>query len=109
MMCLIYLIGGCFIDALPLIMLTLPIFYPIAMGLGYDPFWFGVVIVLVTQMGIITPPVGVNAYVVSGLAKDVPLVEVFRGCIPFLISLWVALAFLIIFPSIVTFLPSMVQ
>ena len=58
MIMLVYLIGGCFIDALALIMLTIPIFYPIIINLGYDPIWFGIIIVLVTQMGVITPPVG---------------------------------------------------
>ena len=71
MIVLVYLIGGCFIDALALIMLTIPIFYPIVTNLGYDPIWFGVIIVLVTQMGVITPPVGINVYVVSGVAPDI--------------------------------------
>ena len=79
MIVLVYLIGGCFIDALALIMLTIPIFYPIIMDLGYDPIWFGVIIVLVTQMGVITPPVGINVYVVNGIAQDVPLEKIFKG------------------------------
>jgi len=77
----IYLVGGAFIDALALILLTISIFYPVVTNLGYDPVWFGVIIVLVTQMGVITPPVGVNVYIVSGVAKDVPLMSIFqRGC-----------------------------
>ena len=60
-------------DALGMILLTIPIFYPVAIAIGYDPIWFGVVIVLVTELGVITPPVGINVYVVSGIAKDVPL------------------------------------
>ena len=67
LICFIYLVGGCFIDALALITLTIPIFYPIVANLGYDLIWFGVIIVLITQMGIITPPVGVNVYIVKGL------------------------------------------
>ena len=76
---LIYLVGGCFIDALALIMLTIPIFYPLITGLGYDPVWFGVMIVLVTQMGVITPPVGVNVYVVAGIDGHTPLSAIFKG------------------------------
>ena len=74
---LVYFIGGCFIDSLALIMLTIPIFYPVVMEFGYDPIWFGVIIVLITQIGVITPPVGVNVYVVSGVARDVPLGVIF--------------------------------
>ena len=71
-------------DALALVLLTIPIFYPVVANLGYDPIWFGVMIVLVTQMGVITPPVGVCVYVVSGMERDVPLETIFRGCMPFL-------------------------
>ncbi len=106
--CFIYLIGGCFIDALALITLTIPIFYPIVTNIGYDPIWFGVIIVLVTQMGIITPPVGINAYIVKGIAKDVPLGEIFIGCIPFLIALIVGTAIIIAFPEIATYLPGLI-
>ncbi len=104
MICLIYLVAGCFIDALALIMLTIPIFYPIVMNMGYDPIWFGIIIVLISQMGIITPPVGVNVFVVSGIAK-VELPVVFRGVLPFLYALIVATGFLIAFPALVTWLP----
>lgn len=104
MICLIYLIGGCFIDSLALIMLTIPVFYPIVINLGYDPIWFGVIIVLISQMGIITPPVGVNVFVVSGIA-NVELPTVFRGIMPFLIALIIGTGLFIAFPDIVTFLP----
>ena len=102
---LVYLIGGCFIDALALIMLTIPIFYPIIMGLGYDPIWFGVIIVLVTQMGVITPPVGINVYVVNGIAQDVPLEKIFKGAMPFLLALVVGTTIITFVPSIATWLP----
>jgi tripartite ATP-independent transporter DctM subunit len=74
-----FFIGGCFMDALGMILLTIPIFYPVAIAIGYDPIWFGVVIVLVTELGVITPPVGINVYVVSGIAKDVPLKSSSKG------------------------------
>jgi tripartite ATP-independent transporter DctM subunit len=105
----IYLVGGCFIDMIPLIILTIPILYPIVINLGYDPIWFGVIIVLVTCMGVITPPVGVNAYVIKGIAKDVPLETIFKGIFPFLIAMIVASLILIIYPPIATFLPSLVK
>ena len=104
-----YLVGGCFLDALALIMLTVPIFYPVVMNLGFDPIWFGVVIVLVTQMGVITPPVGVNVYVVSGVARDVPLHVIFKGCIPLLIAMVILVVLLIPFPELATFLPGLIK
>ena len=105
----IYLLGGCFMDSLAMILLTIPIFYPVAVGLGYDPIWFGVVIVLITEMGVITPPVGVNVYVVSGVAKDVPLEVIFKGILPLLGALIVCNIILIIFPQIALFLPSLMK
>jgi C4-dicarboxylate transporter DctM subunit len=105
----IYLIGGCFMDSLAMILLTIPIFYPVAVGLGYDPIWFGVVIVLITEMGVITPPVGVNVYVVSGVAKDVPLEVIFKGILPLLGALIICNIILIIFPQIALFLPSLMK
>lgn len=108
LICLIYLVGGCFIDALALITLTVPIFYPIVAGLGYDLIWFGVIIVLITQMGIITPPVGVNVYIVKGLAPEVPMEEIFMGVLPFLVALIVGTAIMIAFPEIATYLPDMI-
>ena len=98
---LFYLIAGCFIDALALIMLTIPIFYPVVLKLNYDPIWFGVVIVIVTMMGAITPPVGVNVYVVSGMRRDLSLQTVFRGAMPYLLAMAAAvlLALVMMSPS----------
>jgi len=104
---LIYLLGGCFMDALALITLTIPIFYPVVLALGFDPIWFGVIIVLVTEMGVITPPVGVNVYVIKGIAKEVPLETIFKGVLPFLGALLVAVGILMAFPQIATFLPDL--
>ena len=105
MIMLVYLIGGCFIDALALIMLTIPIFYPIILNLGYDPIWFGIIIVLVTQMGVITPPVGINVYVVAGIAKEIRLETIFKGVLPFLIALIIGTIILIAVPQITLWLP----
>lgn len=105
---LVYLLGGCFMDALALITLTIPILYPVVLALGFDPIWFGVIIVLVTEMGVITPPVGVNVYVIKGIAEDVPLETIFRGVVPFLGALVVNVGILMGFPQIATFLPSLI-
>ncbi len=105
----VYLIGGCFIDALALILLTVPIFYPVILALNYDPIWFGVIIVLVTQMGVISPPVGINVYVVKGVAPEIPLATIFRGVIPFLIALIVGSIILIAIPQISIFLPGLMS
>lgn len=101
----IYLVLGCFIDALALILLTIPIFYPVAVQLGFDPIWFGVVIVLVVGMGVITPPVGANVYVVAGIVKDTPVTTIFRGSWPYLLTILLCIAILTIFPQIALFLP----
>ncbi len=109
MIIFVYLVGGCFIDALALIMLTIPIFYPVVIQLGYDPIWFGVIIVLVTQMGVITPPVGINVYVVNGIAVDIPLEKIFKGIFPFLFALIVGTGFMVAFPEIIMFLPNIMK
>ena len=106
---LVYLFGGCFMDALAMIMLTIPIFFPVSQALGFDPIWFGVVIVLITEMGVITPPVGVNVYVVYGVAKDVPLEIIFKGVLPMLMALLFCNLILLFFPQIALFLPSLMR
>jgi len=107
---LIYLILGCFIDALAMILLTIPIFYPIAVNtLGYDPIWFGVIIVLTVAMGVITPPVGMNVYIIKGIAPDIPLETIFKGIWPFLWAIIVCLAIMMAFPQLTTFLPSIIS
>jgi len=111
MIVLVYFLGGCFMDALALVMLTIPIFFPVVTGLGYDPIWFGVIIVMVTEMGVITPPVGINVYVVYGVAESViggvPLEAIFKGIVPFLIAVIVGLTILIFVPQIILFLPNL--
>jgi C4-dicarboxylate transporter DctM subunit len=101
-----YLIGGCFMDSLALITLTVPVLYPVVLKLGFNSIWFGVIIVLVGEMGVITPPVGINVYIIKGVAGDVPLETIFRGIFPFLVALIVCTAILIAFPQIALFLPS---
>jgi C4-dicarboxylate transporter, DctM subunit len=105
---LFFFIGGCFLDALALNILTIPVFYPVIVALNYDLIWFGVMMVVVTMIGVITPPVGVCVYVVSGMARDVALEKIFRGSLPFLWALVLAAVLLILFPRIATFLPGLI-
>lgn len=102
---LVFGVMGCFIDALPLIVLLVPIFLPIVTELGMSPIWFGVIIVLVTQLGLITPPVGMCCYVMAGVAKDVPLFTIFRGILPFIFAMVTLFIILMIFPNLTTYLP----
>jgi tripartite ATP-independent transporter DctM subunit len=104
----IYFIGGFFMDSMALGVVTIPLFFPIVMKLGFDPIWFGVIIVLVAEMGVITPPVGVNVFVIKGIAPDVPLFVIFRGILPFLAALIIVTVIILFVPQIATFLPSLV-
>jgi tripartite ATP-independent transporter DctM subunit len=104
----IYLIGGFFMDSMALIVVTVPIFFPIVQRLGFDPIWFGVLIVLVAEMGVITPPVGVNVFVIKGIAPDIPLHIIFRGIFPFLAALIILTIIILFIPQIATFLPNLV-
>jgi len=104
---LFYVIFGTIVDGLALILMTIPIFYPVVLKLGFNPIWFGVMIVSVVQIGVISPPVGVNAYVVSGMMRDIPLQTVFRGCIPFIYVLLAGSALLFAFPQLSLWLPSL--
>lgn len=103
---LAYVVLGMFMDGLAMLVVTVPIVYPIMMSFGFDPIWFGVVVVIVIEMGMISPPVGMNVFVVRGVAGDVPLTTIFRGVFPFLLAMVVALALIIVFPQIALFLPN---
>lgn len=105
----VYLILGCFIDALALILLTVPIFYPVALQLGFDPIWFGVIIVLALGMGVITPPVGANVYVVAGVDRETPVMIIFKGTWPYLLAIFACIIILTIFPQLALFLPNLVN
>lgn len=101
---LLYTILGCFFDFISMLVMTLPFVFPVVMNLGYDPFWFGVVLVIVGEMGLLTPPVGMNLYVLQGVAK-VSLGEVARGAFPYFLMLCVTLILITIFPGLATWLP----
>ncbi|MBW1736831.1 MAG: TRAP transporter large permease subunit [Deltaproteobacteria bacterium] len=101
----IYLLLGCVMNILPAVIVTLPIFYPAVLALGFDPIWFGVILVIVMEMGLITPPVGMNVFVIKGVAKDVDIGTIYRGVLPFLLAMIVCIILLTFFPSIVLYLP----
>lgn len=100
-----YVVLGMFLDGLSMLVVTIPIVFPVIQQLGFDPIWFGVVAVIVIEMGMITPPVGLNVFVVKGVAGDVPMATVFRGVMPFLLAMIVGLLLIIIFPSIALIIP----
>jgi C4-dicarboxylate transporter, DctM subunit len=100
-----YLIMGAFMDELAMILLTVPILFPVCVALGYDPIWFGVVIVVVCQAGMIAPPVGLNVFVISGMVKDVPMDQIYRGILPFLSAMIVLLGILMLVPDLALYLP----
>ena len=106
---MIYAVGGLFMDALAFMMLTISIFFPVVMKLGFDPIWFGVLIIVITEIGAITPPVGINVFVIKGVAKDVPLEVIFRGIFFFLPAYIICMILLIIFPQIALFLPNLIR
>lgn len=100
-----YLILGCVFDALAMILLTVPIFFPLVMALGFDPVWFGIVVVVVVEMSLITPPIGMNLFVIHSVARDIPMTAIYRGILPFILVDVVRLAILVLFPALVLFLP----
>lgn len=103
---LAYVVLGMFMDALSMLVITIPIVYPVILSLGYDPIWFGVIAVIVIEMGMITPPVGINVFVVKAIAPGVPMGTIFRGVLPFWVAMLVALGLLIAFPQIALFIPN---
>ena len=105
----LYLVLGCIMDAIGMILLTIPIFYPVVISLGFDPIWFGVLVVVIMEQALITPPVGLNVYIIHGVAKDVPLETIFKGVLPFWIVMLFFIAILLVFPDIALFLPSITR
>jgi len=104
-----FLIAGCILDAMAMIILMVPIVFPVIQGLGFDPVWFGIIIVVTVELGLITPPVGMNVFVINSIARDVPLTTVFRGIIPFVAADVLRLLLYIAFPAIVMWLPNTMQ
>ncbi len=94
-------------DALALLLITIPIFFPLAVQMGYDPVWFAVTVTVITTLGAVTPPVGATTYVVAGVADDIPMKDVFKGVVLFLPAYLIAIMLLILFPGIITWIPGL--
>jgi len=102
---LFLLLLGCILDAMAMIILMIPILFPVAMALGFDPIWFGIVIVMTVELGLITPPIGMNVFVINSLARDVSLQKIYAGVMPFVLTDIIRLGLILLFPAIVLFLP----
>ena len=108
-MMLVYVVLGTIMEELTMVLLTLPVFFPVVTQLGFDPVWFGVLIVLVVQVGLISPPVGMNMFVMNALLKDVPMMQIFRGSAIFCVPLVVGLLLVLLFPQLALWLPSFMK
>ena len=104
-----YLVLGCFMEGFAMLILTVPIILPLVEALGFNPIWFGVLMVLECNMGLITPPVGINVFVISGVVKDVPMNTIFAGIVPFLVVMILCVIIVVAFPQIALFLPSIMR
>lgn len=102
---LFYLVLGCFMDAMSMIMLTIPFVFPLVVSMGFDPIWFGILVVTVAELGLITPPVGMNLFVMQGVAKDLSASTIIRGIGPFIAADVVRLAIIILVPALTLWLP----
>jgi tripartite ATP-independent transporter DctM subunit len=104
---ILFMVLGCLLNVIPMILLVLPTIFPSITALGFDPIWFGVVTVLTMEMGQITPPIGVNVFAIGSVAKDVPMQEIFKGIVPFLICMIICVVLLTLFPQIALYLPGL--
>jgi TRAP-type C4-dicarboxylate transport system permease large subunit len=101
-----YIVLGCLMDAMAMIILTVPIIFPVVTQLGFDPIWFGVIIVMTVELGLIHPPVGMNVFVIKSVVKDVSFSTIFKGVIPFVLTDLIRLVILIAFPILALWLPT---
>jgi C4-dicarboxylate transporter, DctM subunit len=102
---ILYIILGMFLDIVSAVILTIPVLFPVVLTVGFDPIWYGVMIVILIEMGLVTPPVGMDAFILSGVT-GIPLVRIFRGAVPFLVAIIICIIILAIFPQIALFLPN---
>lgn len=100
-----YIVLGCFLEGIGLVLITVPVFLPVVMASGYDPIWFGVLVVVVVEMGLIHPPVGMNLFVIQAQVPDIPILSIYKGTLPFLVSPVVLIVLLLAFPDVALFLP----
>ena len=106
---LFFVLMGCILDAMAMIILLVPIVFPIVTQLGFDPIWFGVIIVMTVELGLITPPVGMNVFVINSIARDISLTKIFKGVLPFVGADILRLVLLVAFPALVLWLPQTMQ
>jgi len=111
MLCIlvVYLVLGCLLESLSMILLTIPIFFPIVKSLGFDPVWFGIIIVVIVEIGMITPPIGLNVFVLKATLKDVPVTTIFKGVGYFIAADIIRLTLFLVWPQVVLFLPSLMN
>jgi len=100
-----YIVLGCFLEGIGLVLITVPVFLPVVMASGFDPIWFGVIVVIVVELGLIHPPVGMNLFVIQAQLPDVPILAIYKGTLPFLVAPIVLIAMLMAFPRIALYLP----
>jgi TRAP-type C4-dicarboxylate transport system permease large subunit len=105
----LYFILGCIMDMLSMVVLTTPLFYPIIVGLGFDPIWYGVLVVVSMEQGQLTPPVGLNLYVIAGMARDIPMSQIIKYLWPYIADLVIFMAIMMIFPKLALFLPGLMK
>ena len=103
----IYIVLGCLLESLSLILITVPIFFPIVIGLGYDPVWFGIIVVVATEIGLITPPIGVNLFVIRSVASDIAMKTIVQGMLPFITMDMLRVGLLAALPPLALWLPEL--
>lgn len=108
-LCAIYILMGCFLEGIAMILITVPITLPLALSFGYDPVWFGVLLVILIEIGLITPPMGMNLFVIKAVSPGLSITDIYRGSLPFLAAPLVLIALMIAWPGLVLWLPSMLQ
>ena len=103
---LLLLVAGCFLPPAAIILMTTPILMPVITAAGFDPIWFGVILTINMELGLITPPVGLNLFVINGITPDVSLATILKGSLPFMLCMVLAILILCVFPELATWLPS---
>ena len=103
----LYLFLGCFLEGIGMVLITVPVFLPVITGFGYDPLWFGIIVVIVVELGLITPPVGMNIFIIQAQAPGINLRKLYRSIVPFLFAPIVLIILLFLFPQIVLWLPAL--
>ena len=107
MIVLAYIVMGCFLEGIGMVLITVPVFLPLVVKFGYDPIWFSILVVIVVEVGLIHPPVGMNLFVIQAQAPDVRITSIYRGIVPFLIAPLILIVFLFLFPSLALWLPKL--